>query len=325
MTTRRQLLIASATAVIIAPLVSTAQQSGKIYRIGVLRVSEPSEADEAFRQALTALGYIEGRNFVFETRMARGNLERLPALAAELVSLKVDLIVANSGMAVWHALAATRTIPIVMATAGDPVGSGYIASLARPGGNATGVTSMDINLGGKLLEILKDMVPNIAHVGVVKRALGIPVDQFLQNTNKAAGLLNIKLTPMLVRGPEDYAGAFQIAAKARVQALIVSMPAATVADRRQILDLAFTSRLPAIYEQRYWSEAGGLISYGADRVDLRRRAAGYVDKILKGANPADLPVEQPTKFELVINLRTAKLLGITFPPSVLVRATKVVE
>jgi putative ABC transport system substrate-binding protein len=326
MITRRQLLIASGAGLIAAPLTSIAQQSGKIYRIGMLHASEPPAAyAEAFLQALKALGYIEGKNIAFETRVAGGREDRLPALAAELVRLKVDLITADTGAGIRAARDATSTIPIVMLASGDPIASGFIASLARPGGNVTGVTNMNINLGAKLLEVLKDMVPNLGHVGLLKSPSRIAEDFLLKNTQASAQALKIKVTPLIVRGPEDYAGAFQTAAKARAQALLVSLPPATADDRKQIIDLATRSGLPAIYEARVWTEAGGLISYGAERLELRRRAATYVDKILKGAKPADLPVEQPTKFELVVNLKTAKALGFKFPPSVLVRADKVIE
>jgi putative ABC transport system substrate-binding protein len=326
MITRRQLLIVSATGLIAAPLASKAQQPGRIYRIGLLQASaSPAAYTEAFFQGLAALGYVAGKNIAFETREAGGRDEQLPALAAELVRLKVDVIASNTGAGIRAARDATSTIPIVMLASGDPIASGFIASLARPGGNVTGVTNMNINLGGKLLEVLKDMVPNLGHVGLLKSAPRIAEDFLLRNTQESAQALKIKVTPLIVRGPEDYAGAFQTAAKARIQALLVSLPQATADDRKQIIEFAAKSRLPAIYEQRYWTEAGGLISYGADLLELRRRAATYVDKILKGAKPADLPVEQPTKFELVANLKTAKALGFKFPPSVLVRAAKVIE
>jgi putative ABC transport system substrate-binding protein len=326
MTTRRELLIAFGS-VIAAPRTSKGQQPGKIYRIGLLQPSEPPAAYvEAFLQALKALGYIEGKNIAFEARVAGGKVDRLPALAAELVSLKVDVIIAESSDGIRSARAATRTIPIIMLSAGDPVGAGFITSLARPGGNVTGLTNMNVNLRGKLLEILKDMVPNLGHVGLLRSVSSAVENSYLKDTEIPAKALKIKITPLMVRGPEDYERAFQSAAKLRVQALLVTLPnVASTADRKPIIDLAARSRLPAIFDGRVWSEDGALISYGADRLELRRRAAAYVDKLLKGANPAELPVEQPTKFELVVNLKTAKTLGIKFPQSVLVRADKVIE
>lgn len=326
MITCRQLLFASGAGLLAAPRASRAQQPRKVYRIGLLQASEPpADYAEAFREGLKALGYIEGKNIVFESRVAGGRDDRLPSLAAELVSLKVDLIVANTGIAIHAVRDLTRTIPIVMASAGDPVASGFVASLARPGGNVTGLTAMNINLSAKLLEVLKDLVPNLGHVGVLKYPVRTAEDNFLKNMTPPAQALKIKITPLIVRGPEEYASAFQTASKARVQALLVTMPPATAADRKQVIDWVNGSRLPAVYDTRPWAENGGLVSYGADMVDLRRRAATYVDKILKGAKPADLPVEQPTKFELVVNLKTARTIGITVPPSVLVRANKVIE
>lgn len=326
MITRRQLLIASGVLLLVAPLPTKAQQPGKVYRIGFLRTSAPPDAHiEAFRQGLKALGYIEGKNVAFEYRWAGGQVDRLPALAAELISLKVDIIVTDGAPAAGSARAATGTIAIVMATVGDPVASGLIASLARPGGNVTGLASMNVNLGGKLLDVLKDIVPKLSHVALLRPA-GSAADVFVKNTEVPAQALKIKITSLMVRAPEDYENAFRTATKERVQALVVGgSPLTSAADRKQIIELAAKSRIPAIYNSRDWAENGGLISYGADRVDMYLRAAMYVDKILKGAKPGDLPIEQPTKFELVINLRTAKKLGLTIPQSILLSADKVIE
>ena len=304
-------------------------QQAKVHRIGFLRTSAPPDAYiEAFRQGLKALGYIEGKNIAFEYRWAGGKDDELPALAAELVSLKVDIIVTDGGGAARRARAATSTIPIVMATVGDPVSSGLIASLARPGGNVTGLTSMNMNLGGKTLDLLKDIIPKLGHVGILRSASTAADTLFLKETETSAQALKIKVTSLMVRGPEDYESVFRTVSKERFQALMVGQgvtPFTSAADRKQIIELAARSRLPTIYDTRDWAENGGLLSYGADRLDMYRRAAVYVDKILKGAKPAELPVEQPTKFELVVNLKTAKALGIKIPQSILVRADKVIE
>ena len=329
MTTRRKLLIASAVLLIAAPLRTEAQQPGKVFRIGFLRTSAPPDAYiEAFRQGLMELGYTEGKNVAFEYRWAGGNNDQLPALAAELLGLRVDIIVTDGGGPARQARAATRTIPIVMAAVGDPVGAGLIASLARPGGNVTGLTSMNLNLGGKTLDLLKDIVPKLGHVGILRSASTAADALLLKDTEMSAQALKIKVTSLMVRGPEDYESAFRTATKERLQALVVGVgvtPFTSAADRKQIIDLATRSRLPTIYDTRDWAENGGLISYGADRVDMYRRAALYVDKILRGAKPADLPIEQPTKFELVVNLSAAKKLGLTIPQSLLVRAERVIE
>ena len=325
MITRRRFLIASGGLLIAAPL--AAQQPGKVYRIGFLRTPAPPDAYiEAFRQGLKELGYIEGKNVAFEYRWADGKLDQLPALAAELISLKVDTIVTDGGGPARSARAATRTIPIVMASVGDPVGQGLIASLARPGGNVTGLTSMNLNLGGKMLDVLRDIVPKLGHVAILRPAAAVRADDiFLRQTEISAQALKIKIVSLVVRASEEYDSAFRTATKERVQALVVGgTPFTSAADRRQIIELAAKSRIPAIYDTRDWTESGGLISYGADRLDMYRRAAVYVDKIFKGAKPADLPIEQPTKFELVINLRTAKQLRLTIPQSILVRADKVI-
>ena len=326
MNTRRKLLVALGVGALVPPFASVAQQPGKVYRIGFLRVAAPPDAYiEAFRQGLKELGYLEGKNIAFEYRWAGYKRERLPTLAADLVGLQVDIIFTDGGSAAGAARDATRTIPIVMASAGDPVAQGLIASLARPGGNLTGLTSMNLNLGGKLLDVLKDIVPKLGHVGIL-RPVGSPAgDRFLKNTEMPAQALKIKITPLIVRGPEDYESVFQTATKERIQALVVSAPITAADDRKRIIDLAARNRLPAIYESRDWVASGGLISYGPDRVDMYRRTAMYVHKILKGAKPADLPIEQPMKFELFINGKTAKTLGLAIPQSLLIMADKVIE
>jgi putative ABC transport system substrate-binding protein len=304
-----------------------AQQPGKVYRIGFLRTAAPPESYvEAFRQSLKELGYIEGKNIVLEYGWAGGKTDRLPELAAELVRLKVDIIVTDGTPPALAARKKSSTIPVVMASSGDPVGTGLIASLARPGGNITGLTSINAELGGKILELLKEIVPRLTHVGVIG-PLDSPIDDlFLKNTEAPARALELKLSPLRFRGPDDYESLFQTASKERVNAVLVrGTPFTSPANRKRIVDLAAKNRLPAIYETRDWADTGGLISYGADRIDMYRRAAVYVDKILKGTKPADIPVEQPTKFELVINLKTAKQIGLTIPPNVLARADKVIR
>jgi putative ABC transport system substrate-binding protein len=304
-----------------------AQQAGKIPRIGFLRTAAPPESYiEAFRQGLKELGYIEGKNIALEYRWAEGKIDQLPELAAELARLKVDVIVTDGTPPALAARKASSTTPIVMASSGDPVGTGLITSLARPGGNITGLTSINAELGGKALELLKEIVPRLTHVAILG-AEDSPVHTlFLKNTEAPARALGLKLIPLLFRGPDDYESAFRTATKERANAILVrGVPFTSSAHRKRLVDLAAKSRLPAIYETRDLADTGGLISYGADRVDMFRRAATYVDKILKGTKPADLPVEQPTKFELVINLKAAKQIGLTIPQSVLYRADKVIK
>jgi len=302
-----------------------AQQSGKIHRIGFLRGAAPPESYiEGFRQGLHELGYVDGKNIVIEYRYAEGKSERLPDLAAELVRLQVDVIVIDGRGATAAAKDATRTIPIVMQT-GDPVGQGLIASLARPGGNITGLTSISGELGGKLLELLKEIIPRLTRVAIALP--GGPASKlFLKETEAPARALKVQLIPLVVRGPDDFEGAFQAATKERANALYVRLaPETSSAHRKQIVELAVKSRLPAIYTARDWVDTGGLMSYGPDRVDMYRRFATYVDKILKGRKPADLPVEQPMRFEFVINLKAASQIGLTIPSDVLARANKVIK
>jgi putative tryptophan/tyrosine transport system substrate-binding protein len=268
---------------------------------------------------------VEGKNVVFERRYAENRLERLPELAADLVRLKVDVIVAGGTLAPLAAKRATSTIPIVMTAPGDPVGSGLVASLARPGGNVTGVSLMGPDLGGKRLELLKELLPGLTRVAVLWNAATPNSAVVLKEVQEAGRRLGIEVQSLEVRGPDDFDGTFEAATKQRLDAMITAEDPLTLSYRKRIADFATGQHLPSISGLREFVEVGGLISYGANLDDLYRRAAGYVDKILKGAKPADLPVEQPTKFDLVINLTTAKALGLAVPPSLLARADKVIE
>jgi putative ABC transport system substrate-binding protein len=307
---------------------AAAQQPGKIPRIGFLATVSPSTISdrvEAFRQGLRELGYVEGKNIVTEWRYAEGKADQLPGLAAELVRLKVDLIVSVAPLPTRSAKEATSTIPIVMAFDQDPVGNGFVASLARPGGNITGLSTLSPEISGKQLELLKEIVPRLSRVAVLGSSTTPGNAQVLKETELAAGALGVKLQYLDVPGPKDIETAFRAATKGRADALLVLASPVLISQRAQIADLAIKSRLPAIYERREYVEAGGLMTYGVSISDLFHRAATYVDKILKGAKPADLPVEQPTKFELVINLKTAKQIGLTIPPNVLARADRVIK
>jgi putative tryptophan/tyrosine transport system substrate-binding protein len=304
-----------------------AQQPAKVPRIGFLYAVSPSSVSdrvEAFRQGLRDLGYVEGKNIVIEWRYAEGKLDRLPALAAELVHLKVDVIV-TGGTSTRPAKEATSTIPIVMSNDSDPVGSGFVASLARPGGNITGLSTLAPEISGKRLELLKEIVPKLSRVAVFGTSTRPGNAQALRETELAAEAFGVQLQYLDVLGPKDIGTAFRAASKGRADVLLVLASPVFLVQRTQIADLAIKSRLPAIYDRREFVDDGGLMSYGTNLADLSRRAATYVDKILKGAKPADLPVEQPTKFELVINLKAAKQIGLTIPPNVLVRADKVIK
>src|SRR5215467_1269337 len=304
-----------------------AQQPRKIPRIGYLTadsLSASSTRTEAFRRGLRELGYIEGKNIVIEWRSADGRLERLPALAAELVRLKVDVIVTGGTGSTRPANEATNTIPIVM-IAGDPVRNGFVASLARPGGNITGLSVSSSELAGKQLELLKETVPSLSHLSVLGTSTSPGNAQALKETEVAARALGIKLQYLDVRDLGDIENAFRTASKERAEALLALGSPVLAAYRKQLVELAVKSRLPATYWRSDIAEAGGLMSYGVSLPDLDRRAATYVDKILKGAKAGDLPVEQPRKFELVINLKAAKQIGVTIPQSVLYRADKVIR
>ena len=305
---------------------SQAQEAQKVYRIGYLKNSGMGRNEEAFRKGLGELGYVEGQNVVIEWRPAKGKLHRLPELAAELVRLKVDCIVAIGLGPTGAAKRATSTIPIVMGNAsGDPVQHGLVASLARPGGNVTGVISVSSDLAGKRLEVLKEALPKVSRLAILSIATSPSAAYRVRETEVAARALGVELHSVTVRGPDDIEKAFLPVGIQSVDALIVVAPGGMSRHRKRILDLATETRLPVMYTGLSWVRRGGLMSYSTDNRNLRRRAATYVDKILKGAKPADLPVEQPTKFRLVINLKTAKQIGLTIPPSILYRADKVIK
>ncbi len=318
------LVFVVALATFASPLGADAQPPTKVPRVGLLRTGSPPDPFvESFRQALRDLGYLEGQNIVIEYRWAEGRVDRFPELAADLVRLNVDVIVAGGFPATRAAKQATTSIPIVMSATTDPVASGFIASLARPGGNITGSATLLSELAAKRLELLKEVLPKVSRVAVLYDPAGDPIQ--LRESQAAARRLKVRLQVLEARVPEDLEGALKGARKGRAAALSVLASAFLSSQRARIVDLAAKDRLPAIYEHREFVETGGLISYGPNFRDLFRRAAAYMDKILKGAKPADLPVEQPTRFELVINLKTAKALGLTFPPSVLVRADQVIQ
>ena len=321
------------TAVVVVGAIAQAQQPAKIPRIGFLsRDLHPADSRapsprnlNAFRQGLRELGYIEGKNILVEYRYVEGGLDHVPALVAELVQLKVDVLVAAFTIALRAAKQATKTIPIVMVTTVDPVATGLVDSLARPGGNITGLTMLTRDLSGKRLELLKEVVPTISRAGVLGSATTGPTLSF-KDYEPAAHALKIQLQSLEVRGPNpDFEGAFQGASKARVSALITVNTSLLNRYPKRIADLAIKNRLPSMYEGSDFVEAGGLMSYASNEAGNFRRAAIYVDKILKGTKPADLPVEQPTQFEPVINAKTAKALKLTIPPSVLLRADQVIE
>jgi ABC-type uncharacterized transport system substrate-binding protein len=302
-----------------------AQQAKKIPRIGLL---VPSSSDftrkDAFLQGLRDLGYVEGKNIAIEYRYTEGELNRLPDLAAELVRLNVDVIVTAAISSVRAAKKATATIPIVFASVGDAVDSGLVSSLARPGGNATGLTFFAPELDGKRLELLKEAFPKITKVAFLWRMPAARADPF-KEAEAVAKTLGLRLQSVGVRGPDDFESAFKAAKSGGADALIVISNPLSNTYRARIVDLAAKNRLPGIYPSTDFVEDGGLMSYGADILDNWRRAATYVDKILKGAKPADLPVEQPKKFQFVINLKAANQIGLTFPPNVLARADKVIK
>jgi putative ABC transport system substrate-binding protein len=305
-----------------------AQQLGKVPRIAYLGGASPSAIayrTEAFRQRLRELGYVEGRNIVIEFRYAEEKLDRVPALAAELVRLKVDVIVTAGGSSTRAAKEATMTIPIVMVQDNDPVGNGFVASLARPGGNITGLATLAPEISGKRLEILKEILPRLSRVVVLGTSSNPGNAQSLRETELAAREFGLQHQYLDVLTQEDIDSGFRAASKGRGDAVLVLVSVVLNSYRKQVVELAVKNRLPAIYPMLDFVEAGGLMSYGVNFIDLHRRAAIYVDKILKGAKPADLPVEQPMKFELVINLKAAKQIGLTIPPNVLARADRVIR
>ena len=305
-----------------------AQQPARIHRIGILiptSASFLSARVEALRQGLRELGYVEGKNIFIEYRYADGKPERMPDLAAELVGLKVDVIVTTSPSATLAAKKASGTIPIVIASANDPVGTGLVSSLARPGGNITGLSLMVPDLDGKRLELLKEAFPKIARVALLWQPSGSRGNLPLTELEAVAKALGLKLLSLEVRSLDDFEGAFARAKKERAQALITTTSSLINTQARQVLDFAAKNRLPAIYHYSEFVEAGGLMTYGPNNADLFRRAADFVDKILKGAKPADLPVQQATKFEFVVNMNAAKEIGVTIPQKVMARADRVIK
>ena len=328
MNPRRKLLIALGASFVSWPSASDAQQPARVVRIGLLSSFSPSETavwHEAFRQGLRELGWVEGQNIAIEYRYADGKQDRLPELAGDLVRLKVDIIVAAIARDAQTAQKATRAIPIVVASAADPVAGGLVESLARPGGNITGLSQIAPELAGKRLELLKEIVPKLSRVAVLWNPQGPASTLSWKEIQLPARALGLQLHPMEVWSSNDFDKAFEDATRARAGALAVMPDPLFGGNLKRIADLAAKSRLPSIYHVREFADAGGLVAYGPDRADLFRRAATYVDKILKGAKPAELPVEQARKFELVINLKTAKALGIAVPQSVRLQADKVIE
>jgi len=325
----KKILSLALCALLLALSVSTgAQQPTKIPRIAFLTNNSSTSlpaADEAFRQGLRALGYVEEKSLVIEYRYGEGKVGRLAEMATELVGLKVDVIVTGGPSATRSAKKATSMIPIVMATDPDPVTNGFVASLARPGGNITGLSTFAPELSGKRLELLKETIPKLSRVAVLGSSTFPGYAQVLKEIELAAGVLKVKLQYLDVLSPKDIETAFRAARKGRAEAILVIDSALFNSHRTDILELAVKNRLPVIYHWPEFVEAGGLMSYGPSLTDLHRRAATYVDKILKGRKPADLPVEQPIKFEFIINLKAAKQIGLTVPPNVLVRADKVIR
>jgi putative tryptophan/tyrosine transport system substrate-binding protein len=328
MTLTRKLQSLAVTALLLAFPSAEAQQPKKVPRIAYLAAS-PASANvgrlEAFRQGLREIGYVEGENIVIVDRYAEGKFDRLPVLAAELVRLKVDVII-TAGPPVTRAVKeATATIPVVMAQDGDPVGNGFVASLARPGGNITGMSQLAPEISGKQLELLKETVPKLTRVAVLGTSTRPGNAHALKQTELAGGTFGVRLQYLDVRDPKDIETAFREARQGRAGAVLVLQSPVFTSQRTQVAELAAKTRLPAIYPQTEYTEAGGFMCYGVNTPDLFRRAAYHVDKILKGAKPADLPIEQPTKFELVINLKAAKQIGLTIPPNVLARADRVIR
>jgi putative ABC transport system substrate-binding protein len=326
---RRTFLGTLSGGILAAPLAAGARQPGRVYRIGYLSAgsstSNPGNL-EAFRQGLRELGWVEGRNIAIEYRWAEGRFDRLPDLAADLVSLKVDVIVASATPPTLAAKNATRAVPIVAVSLTHPVELGLVASLAHPGENVTGLSySIGADIFGKDLELLKEVVPRVRRVAVLSNPDSPARPLTIRNIKEAARSLGLQLQLLEARGPEGFDGAFAVVAKQRVAALLVVQDPAFIPGRARLVDLAVKNRLPSIFTQREDAEAGGLMSYGPSLSDLYRRAGTYVDKILEGARPGDLPVQQPEKFELVINLKTAKTLGLTIPPSLLQRADQLIE
>ena len=327
---RRQVLIALGLSAFAVPLASFAQQQGKIWRVGFLALRHVDFIDAdyyygPFRQGMRELGYVEGRNLVIEWRSAEGKAERLPDLAAQLVQGKVDVIVTAGTAATSAAQKATSTLPIVMATTADPVGSGFVKGLARPGTNITGLSNLSLDISAKNLEIMLSLVARLSQVAVLVNPANSAHAAILKSTRAAAQKLNIKVLPAEARTAQEIERAFSVMARERAGAVIIAIDAFFIQQGRQIANLAVKHRLPSMSGSREYVEAGGLMSYGQNLADNYRRAATYVDKILKGAKPGDLPVEQPTTFELFINRRTAKAIGLAIPQELLLRADRVIE
>jgi putative tryptophan/tyrosine transport system substrate-binding protein len=318
------LLVMLACGILYAPLPTNAQRPAHVPRIGYLG-GRPPELLNIFRQALHELGYVEGENIVLEYRNAEGREERLPDLAAELVRLPVDVIATQGLAATRAAKQATTTIPIVQVAGGDLVLAGLVASLARPGGNITGMSTQDVELSGKRLELLKEAMPHASRIAVLWNAANPAKALEWHNTQEAARALGVTLHSVEVRGPDDFARAFTTITEAHPDALLTLTESLTMLYRQQIGDFATTQRLPMMAELKEFAAAGALLTYGTNYAALRRHAATYVDKILKGAKPGDLPIEQPMKLELVINLKTAQALGVTMPPSLLLLADEVTQ
>jgi putative tryptophan/tyrosine transport system substrate-binding protein len=321
-------IFAMALIFVFGGVVAMAQPAKKVFRIGLLSGNRPSPMPsniEALRQGLRELGYVEGQNISVEYRFAEGKEERYAILAAELVNLGVDVIVTFGTQATVAAKQATSTIPILVGNAGDLVGEGLVASLARPGGNITGFTGVDPDLSAKRLQLLREILPKVSRVAVLYHGGPGGDQEELRETQTAAKTLGVQIQPLQVLEPDQFQRAYTAMTKERAQALIIFVGSFIAFHRKEILELAAKIRIPTMCGNPEWSEAGGLISYGNDRRDQFRRVATYVDKILKGTKPADLPVQQPMKYELVINVKTAKEIGVTIPPNVLVRADRVVK
>jgi putative ABC transport system substrate-binding protein len=325
---RRRFLLTSLAGALAAPLAAEGQLADKVVRVARLSpISASTDVPilQALRQGLRDHGWVEGQNITFEYRFAEGNLARLPELAAELVRLKVDVIVPGSTSAALAAKNATKTIPIVMVITGDPVASGLVASLARPSGNVTGVTALGEDLSGKRLEVLREAVPGVSRVAVLTNPAYADTEPFLKGTERAARTSRVQLRMVEVRDPAELEKAFAAMSREHAGAFVVGTDPFFNTNRRRIVELAAKNRLPAMYGLREYVDDGGLMFYGASLPDMYRHAATYVDKILRGAKPADLPVEQATRFELVINLKTAKALRLAIPPSLLLRADQVID
>jgi len=327
-TDRRTFIGTAAGALLAATFVTEAQQTGKIWRIGYLAVGArppDGELPGSLRQALQELGYIEGKNVTYAGRWAEAKRERLPALVAELVALKVDLIITQGSAAALACREATSTTPIVMTLSGDPVGVGLIASLARPGGNVTGITDDATPLSAKRLQLLKEAVPSASRIAVLWNAQDQAMTLRYREIDRAAHVLGVSVQPLGVREPDDFEHAFAVMDRERPDALFMVTDSLTNLNRKRVLDFAETHRIPAMYEYAPLVREGGLISYGPSFDDMFQRAAVYVDKILKGAKPSELPVEQPTRYYLVVNLKTSKELGLSIPQSLLLRADEVIQ